>query len=35
VGEAEPAWWLNLQGRPVATVLTRDGRKQVRARAAE
>jgi F420H(2)-dependent quinone reductase len=34
-GEAEPAWWLNLQDHPVATVLTRDGRREVRARRAQ
>ena len=33
-GEAEPAWWLNLQANPEATVKTRDGQVQVRARAA-
>ena len=33
-GEAEPAWWLNLQANPEATVVTRDGRGLVRARAA-
>ena len=33
-GEAEPAWWLNLQANPDATVLTRDGQIHVRARAA-
>lgn len=34
-GAAEPAWWLNLQARPDAVVQTRDGVRQVRARAAE
>jgi F420H(2)-dependent quinone reductase len=34
-GTAEPAWWLNLQARPDATVQTRDGARQVRARRAE
>ena len=33
-GEAEPAWWLNLQANPEALVVTRDGQRQVRARAA-
>ena len=33
-GEAEPAWWLNLQANPDATVLTRDGQVHVRARPA-
>ena len=31
-GEAEPAWWLNLQDNPLAIVQTRDGTRQVRAR---
>jgi F420H(2)-dependent quinone reductase len=30
----EPAWWLNLQSQPEATVQTRDGVRLVRARAA-
>jgi deazaflavin-dependent oxidoreductase (nitroreductase family) len=30
----EPAWWLNLQARPDATVLLADGPRQVRAHAA-
>jgi hypothetical protein len=30
-GEAEPAWWLNLQAQPDATVQTRDGVRPVRA----
>lgn len=30
-GAAEPAWWLNLQAHPDATVLTRDGARPVRA----
>jgi deazaflavin-dependent oxidoreductase (nitroreductase family) len=34
-GRAEPAWWLNLQSNPVATVDMPDGARQVRARAAE
>ena len=34
-GAAEPAWWLNLQAHPDATVQTRDGARQVRARRAE
>ena len=25
-GEAEPAWWLNMQAKPEVTVQTRDGR---------
>jgi deazaflavin-dependent oxidoreductase (nitroreductase family) len=33
-GEAEPAWWLNLQARPEAVVGLRDGSRLVRARAA-
>jgi deazaflavin-dependent oxidoreductase (nitroreductase family) len=33
-GEAEPAWWLNLQARPEAVVGLRDGDRLVRARAA-
>lgn len=34
-GAAEPAWWLNLQAHPDATAQTRDGTRQVHARAAE
>ena len=34
-GAAEPAWWLNLQAQPDATVRTRDGVRQVRARRAQ
>ena len=34
-GPAEPAWWLNLQAHPDATVRTRDGVREVRARAAD
>jgi Domain of unknown function (DUF385). len=34
-GAAEPAWWLNLQAHPDATVRTRDGVRQVRARRAQ
>jgi deazaflavin-dependent oxidoreductase (nitroreductase family) len=30
-GPAEPAWWLNLQAHPDATVRTRDGIRSVRA----
>lgn len=30
----EPAWWLNLQAHPDATVETRDGSREVRGRAA-
>ena len=33
-GEPEPAWWLNLQARPDATVELVDGRRAVHARAA-
>ena len=33
-GVAEPSWWLNLQAHQDATVETRDGRRQVRARSA-
>ena len=33
--EAEPAWWLNLQARPEATVDLSDGGRKVRGRAAE
>ena len=34
-GEAEPAWWLNLQAQPDTTVELKDGRRAVRGRAAE
>jgi deazaflavin-dependent oxidoreductase (nitroreductase family) len=34
-GEAEPAWWLNLQANPEATVVLPDGSRTVHARAAE
>lgn len=34
-GQAEPAWWLNLQTHPDTTVQTRDGVRPVRARRAE
>ena len=34
-GEAEPAWWLNLQAHPDATARLVDGPRQVTARAAE
>ena len=33
-GAGEPAWWLNLQAHPEATVRTRDGSRPVRAHAA-
>jgi deazaflavin-dependent oxidoreductase (nitroreductase family) len=33
-GRAEPAWWLNLQAQPDATVALADGPRAVRARAA-
>jgi deazaflavin-dependent oxidoreductase (nitroreductase family) len=33
--DAEPAWWLNLQAHPQASVVTSDGRRQVIGRAAE
>jgi deazaflavin-dependent oxidoreductase (nitroreductase family) len=33
-GDPEPAWWLNLQDRPEATIETVDGTRRVRARAA-
>ena len=32
--EGEPAWWLNLQANPVATVQLADGRRTVKGRAA-
>jgi deazaflavin-dependent oxidoreductase (nitroreductase family) len=32
--KSEPAWWLNLQANPTATVELPDGRRQMRARAA-
>jgi deazaflavin-dependent oxidoreductase (nitroreductase family) len=34
-GDAEPAWWLNLQARPDTTVDLIDGPRQVTARAAQ
>jgi deazaflavin-dependent oxidoreductase (nitroreductase family) len=34
-GAAEPAWWLNLQAHPDATVRTRDGVRRIRARRAQ
>jgi deazaflavin-dependent oxidoreductase (nitroreductase family) len=34
-GQAEPAWWLNLQAQPDTTVQTRDGVRPVRAHRAE
>lgn len=33
-GEGDPAWWLNLQATPEATVMLPDGPRPVRARAA-
>jgi deazaflavin-dependent oxidoreductase (nitroreductase family) len=33
--EGEPAWWLNLQAQPVATVDLADGRHTVKGRAAK
>jgi deazaflavin-dependent oxidoreductase (nitroreductase family) len=33
-GEAEPAWWLNLQAHPDATVDLPDGKRAIRGRAA-
>ena len=33
-GEGEPAWWLNLQAHPAATVDLVDGQRRVDARAA-
>lgn len=33
--DTEPAWWLNLQAHPEATVELVDGRRAVRGRAAE
>lgn len=33
--DAEPAWWLNLQAHPDASVDLADGRRTVRGRAAE
>lgn len=33
-GEAEPAWWLNMQAQPEVTVVTPDGSRQARGRAA-
>jgi deazaflavin-dependent oxidoreductase (nitroreductase family) len=33
-GDAEPAWWLNLQAHPDTTVELTDGRRTVRGRAA-
>ena len=34
-GDAEPAWWLNLQARPDVTVDLLDGARQVTGRAAQ
>jgi deazaflavin-dependent oxidoreductase (nitroreductase family) len=34
-GEAEPAWWLNLQAHPDTTARTRDGVRKVHARRAD
>lgn len=33
--DPEPAWWLNLQAQPDATVVVRDGPRPVHARAAQ
>lgn len=33
--ETDPAWWLNLQARPDATVELKDGPRAIHARAAE
>lgn len=33
--DPEPAWWLNLQAHPDATVALKDGRRAVKGRAAE
>lgn len=33
-GDAEPAWWLNLQANPETTVVLTDGQRPVRGRAA-
>lgn len=33
-GEAEPAWWLNMQAQPKVTVVTADGSHRARGRAA-
>lgn len=33
-GDPEPAWWLNLQANPDATIDLSDGTRQVRARVA-
>jgi len=33
-GDAEPAWWLNLQANPETTVVLSNGRRMVRGRAA-
>jgi len=33
-GEPEPAWWLNLQARPDATIELPEGSRNIRARAA-
>jgi F420H(2)-dependent quinone reductase len=33
-GEPEPAWWLNLQAHPDATIDLKDGSRAIRARAA-
>jgi deazaflavin-dependent oxidoreductase (nitroreductase family) len=34
-GEGEPAWWLNLQASPETRVDLADGRREIRARAAQ
>jgi deazaflavin-dependent oxidoreductase (nitroreductase family) len=33
-GEADPAWWLNLQAHPDATIDLAGGAREIRARAA-
>jgi len=33
-GEPEPAWWLNLQAHPEATIDLKDGSREIRARPA-
>ncbi len=32
--DGEPAWWLNLQANPLATIELKDGRRTVKGRAA-
>jgi len=34
-GDGEPAWWLNLQAHPDASVVLADGRRAIRGRVAE